>query len=157
MSDRITLFFVAAAVGVILGCNHRITVRDAWYRPPPGGYSQFQGRAVACEFMEVAPAHQDRATTMLLSDAVIPLGEQDAHDLATRSIVPVTAETHPFLIRALAGNPATGRFQVLFKNNEVLVYHGSLGHSSPSIRRTPLVVWLPSEPHQVYVALGVAE
>ena len=62
-----------------------------------------------------------------------------------------------FLVRAVYLNRVTGKFMVVPVGNELLVEHGSLGHSAAPMKRPALVVRLAHEPKTVYISCSMDE
>ena len=63
----------------------------------------------------------------------------------------------PFLVRAVARHENTGHFYASRCGPDLFIEHGSLGRSVPPSIKTPLVVFLPEPPRQVYVTWSIAE
>ena len=66
-------------------------------------------------------------------------------------------DTTPYLVRGLLLNRATGGFTVYVLEDQVVVYHRSLGRSAVPMTRQPLVLQLQQPPQEVYVAVSMAE
>jgi hypothetical protein len=54
-------------------------------------------------------------------------------------------------------NRGTGKFKVIPLRDELLVHHGSLGHSAAAMKRQALLVQLLRKPKVVFVTCGMAE
>jgi hypothetical protein len=63
----------------------------------------------------------------------------------------------PYLVRAVAKNEQTGHFRATRCGDDLVVSHGSLGHSTPRSTRLPLVVFLERAPVNIYVRWSMAE
>lgn len=61
----------------------------------------------------------------------------------------------PYLVRALYGNGATGRYIVLWKDDALVVGHASLGPSNPPTR-SALIICLSHVPEKIYGAVSFA-
>lgn len=61
----------------------------------------------------------------------------------------------PYLVRGLVLNEETGNFTVYQIDNNVWVYHASLGEKMPPTKKRPLVLFLNSKPQNVYVGVGM--
>jgi hypothetical protein len=77
--------------------------------------------------------------------------------LQTLQADPLTATLKPFLVRAVAKNEATGGFYVSSCRDSLAVSHVSLGHSVPTSKRLPIIVFLKRAPTRVYVGWQMAE
>jgi hypothetical protein len=62
----------------------------------------------------------------------------------------------PYLVRAVYGYKKTGGYLVRRMGNDLLVYHGSLGHSN-TYTKSALVVNLPYTPSRVLIEVGIDE
>jgi hypothetical protein len=62
----------------------------------------------------------------------------------------------PYLVRAVYGHAGTGAFSLKFFDDDLLILHQSLGHST-LYQKTALVVNLDYEPDQVFIRVKIAE
>lgn len=70
---------------------------------------------------------------------------------------PRTSELRPFLVRAVAKNERTGGFFASLCGESLEIIHGSLGYSTPSSIRAPVIVFLRTKPRTIYVSWEMAE
>jgi hypothetical protein len=66
------------------------------------------------------------------------------------------ADKQPYLVRAVYGHAGTGAFSLKRLDDDLLVIHRSLGHST-IYQKSALVVNLDFEPDQVYIRATIAE
>ena len=62
----------------------------------------------------------------------------------------------PYLVRAVYGHAGTGAFSLKRLENDLLVLHQSMGHST-IYQKTALVVNLDYEPDQIYIRAKIVE
>jgi hypothetical protein len=65
--------------------------------------------------------------------------------------------TKPYLTRGVYLNRGTGGFSVYILEDQLLVRHGSLGHSGVPMKRQALVVQLKRKPAEVFATCSMAE
>jgi hypothetical protein len=150
------------AFGCLLGCAHTETRQawsssDSWFSPP-SEWSRFR-QAQSLPSSDIAEVILERiasAEEQLRDCACIEISGDRAAELIGRPM-PLPAGRHLFLVRAVYLNRSTGQFMVVPIGSELLVEHGSLGHSAVSMKRQPLVVCLPQKPEKIYVSCSMDE
>jgi hypothetical protein len=65
-------------------------------------------------------------------------------------------DKQPYLVRAVYGHAGTGAFSLKRLDDDLLIVHRSLGHST-IYQKTALVVNLDYEPDQIYIRATIAE
>jgi hypothetical protein len=127
-----------------------------WLSPPPTVLEVGKGPEFPpTSFQEVAVHGRAKAQSLLANTAAYRLTRPEAQSFTNGQLHCAPTET-PYLVRALIGNRGTGHFFIHRSENVLLVFHGSLGHSSaPS--QTALVVCLAFRPSAVYGSISVAE
>jgi len=65
-------------------------------------------------------------------------------------------DKQPYLVRAVYGHAGTGAFSLKRLEDDLLILHQSLGHST-IYQKTALVVNLDFEPNQVFIRVKIAE
>ena len=65
-------------------------------------------------------------------------------------------DKQPYLVRAVYGHAGTGAFSLKQFDDDLLIVHQSLGHST-IYRKSALVVNLDYEPDQIYIRVKIAE
>jgi hypothetical protein len=149
---------LATAVACVLLCVHASCgeggVGDTWCNPAPTAL--VVGRDGRATEFAVVSAHLVEAEKKLETAAILPLAEADLgyYGVGARE---VATHVHPYLVRGLMGFEGTGRFDVGQYEDTLVVVHASLGSYMPRAKRSPLVVWLPNEPRQVYVEISIAK
>ena len=66
------------------------------------------------------------------------------------------ADKQPYLVRAVYGHAGTGAFSLKRLEDDLLILHQSMGHST-IYQKTALVVNLDYEPDQVFIRVKIAE
>jgi hypothetical protein len=66
------------------------------------------------------------------------------------------ADKQPYLVRAVYGHAGTGAFSLKRFEDDLLILHQSMGHST-IYQKTALVVNLDYEPNQVFIRVKIAE
>ena len=146
----------------LLGCAHTQMHRawssaDSWFHPPDDWLRFRQAQSLpATDLAEVLPGRLVAAEEQLRDVACVAVSSERAAELTGQKIE-AGAGTALFLVRAVCLNRATGRFSVVFAGRDLLVEHGSLGHSAVPMQRQALVVRLPRKPEVVYVSCGMDE
>lgn len=132
-------------------------VNDSWYRPPRD-LSRFRWtkRLPDSDLAEVTVELRAEAEVLLRDVACVETSDDRADELVGRE-VPKRVGAKFFLVRAVCLNRGTGRFAAYLVENELLVEHGSLGHSAPPMERQPLVICLARKPDTVYVSYSMAQ
>jgi hypothetical protein len=149
------------ALASLTGCTQPPTYQawssaDSWYHPPSewARFRQAQGLPDA-DIVEVAPDHMTAAEKQLRELSCVEIPTDRASELTGR-LIPSRAGSL-FLVRAVYLNRGTGKFMAVLVGSELLVEHGSLGHSAAPMRRQPLVVRLSQKPETVYVSCSMDE
>jgi hypothetical protein len=148
----------------LLGCAETQTrnswsSRDAWFHPPaewsrfPDPYSH---RLPDSDVVEVRPDRMAAAEGQLRDVACVEVSSQRAAELTGHPMEP-RAGSSLFLVRGVYLNRGTGKFMVVPVGRELLVEHGSLGHSAVPMKRQALIVRLPQKPEVVYVSCSMDE
>ena len=155
-----------ASLGLIvlgmLGCTQPQTHEawssaDSWFHPP-SDWSRFpQAQSLpSSDIAEVIPEQIAAAEEQLRDHACVEISADHAAELTGRPMPP-RADSRLFVVRAVYLNRGTGNFMVVPVGSELLVEHGSLGHSAVPMKRQPLVVRLPQKPETVYVSCSMDE
>jgi hypothetical protein len=98
------------------------------------------------------------AEAMLQTPSAVPLTDSQALELIGESPTREKANTRPFLIRAIGSHVGTSGFEIhANKNGDVTVKWGALSHHDIPPERRPIVVWLETPPHEIYLWFSVAE
>jgi hypothetical protein len=130
---------------------------DSWFHPPRDWMRFQQAQSLpATDVVEVLPDRLVAAEEQLRDVACVAVSSEQAADLTGQKIE-AGAGTSLFLVRAVYLNRATGSFSVVPVSRELLVEHGSLGHSAVPMKRQALVVRLPHKPEVIYVSCGMDE
>jgi len=96
------------------------------------------------------------AEAMLQNPSAVPLTDSQALELIGES--EIGEKVRPFLIRAIGSHVGTSGFEVLAnKNGDVTVIGTALSHHEIPPERRPIVVWLETPPHEIYLWFSVAE
>jgi hypothetical protein len=94
---------------------------------------------------------------MLQAPSAVPLTDSQALELAGESPIRLKANTRPFLIRAVGSHVGTSGFEIYTnKNGDVAVIGEALSHHDIPPERRPIVVWLETPPHEIYLWFSVA-
>jgi hypothetical protein len=149
-------------LGGLLGCSETQTrsawsSRDAWFHPPVE-WSRFQKAQSLpdVDVVEVTPDRMASAEEQLRYVTCAEISNQRAAELTGQPMAS-GAGGSLFLVRGVYLNRGTGKFMVVFVGRELLVEHGSLGHSAVPMKRQALVVHLPQKPEVVYVSCSMDE
>ena len=158
--NRIRFLCLVVLCGIVGGCAGGRTAwnsEDAWYHPLPEGTSLAEWQQLDRERVHEVTAAGLSETEGLLQD--VPLVELTREQAASLIATPLAdlPGTKPFLVRGLLLNRSTGGFAVYVLEDQVVVYHRSLGGGSSTISRQPLVLQLEQAPTQVYVAVSMAK
>ncbi len=176
MSHRnlgVGLLFLFLAVGIALwiGFAYRqhgsdvinVTARNSWLRHEPDGPEWSQWTKIPEEsFSPVPSANRDEAVRLLTDVSVVDLDDRNLKTFAPTLPSPADG-TNPYLIRgvflqAQDGEPmGTGRFECYRRGKDVLVLFGCLGRESWGTGKSPLVIWLPFKPEEIFVTCFMAE
>jgi hypothetical protein len=158
---RYLTFVLSLALVFVAGCKEPQTHSvwssvDSWYHPPSDWtpFRQAQGLS-GSDIIEVSSGHMQAAEEQLSELACAQITPERASDLTGHSITS-RAGSSLFLVRAVFFNRG-GKFMVKPVGNELLVEHGSLGHSSVPMKRQALVVRLSQKPERVFVSCSIAE
>ena len=157
---RSTAFILSLALMWLIGCAPSQTHRawssvDSWYHPP-SQWTRFRQaqRLPDADIMEVDPDGMVSAEEQLRVLACVEIAPDRATELTGRFIAP-RAGSSLFLVRALCLNRGTGKFLVTPIGSELLVEHGSLGHSAVLMKRQALVVRLSQKPETIYASCSM--
>jgi len=141
------------------GCGHDThdtsawTTKDAWYTPGP----TMEPSAPALPKEKIYPVVDGQvaaATSLLMSASVVPVTAAQGSVFSGKTLT----SSHLYVVRGISLNEATGAFEVfLLPADDIVVFHGSLGHSAVPMKRHPVVVELEHSPRQVYVECSMAE
>ena len=145
-------------VGLLVGCRGASTPSvDGWYRAPPEEQPFYwDWPELDPTRIHVVPEGQQAAAQGLLErDALVEIAPQQAAELLGQAL-PDAPGTTPYLVRGLCRNPGTGKYVVYVGDDEIAVYHGSLGSGSPPMMRQALVLQLEKRPGEVYVLSSVS-
>jgi hypothetical protein len=160
---RCTLFILSLALVWLSSCSPpkresaTSSTVDSWYRPPSDWTRFRQAKALPdADVTQVSPALMASAEGQLRDAAWVKVTPDRASELAGHPMK-AQADSSFFLVRAVFLNRGTGKFSVTLVGSELLVEHGSLGHSSAPMKRQALVVRLPQPPEVVFVSCSMAE
>ena len=144
----------------LLGCagSHRAwTTADSWYHATQDTSRFWQAdRLPDADVMQVAPDKMAEAQKQLREAACVGLSSQRASELVGQRVESVSGK-RLFLVRGVYLNRGTGRFMVVPVGSELMVEHGSLGHSPVPMKRQALIVRLSQKPETVYVTCSMDE
>ncbi len=119
---------------------------DSWVRVAPK--SAFSGLSEVSleDVFAISEDHLDAAIQDLQSAPSVKLTRHRASDLVGRPL----PDGDYYLIRAVCGSCATGRYYVYFGLGRVIIDHLSLTSRPGVSRRWPIVARLPASPTDVY-------
>jgi hypothetical protein len=159
---RSTAFILSLALVWLMGCTQSQTHRawsstDSWYHAPSewARFRQAQGLPDA-DIVEVAPDQMTAAEEQLRELFCVEISADRASELIGHLIAP-RAGSSLFLVRAVYLNRGTGKFMAVPVRSELLIEHGSLGHSAVPMKRQALVVRLSQKPETIYVSCSMDE
>jgi hypothetical protein len=105
----------------------------------------------------VLDSEEPVAEVMLQAPSAVPLTDSQALELAGESPIRPKVNTRPFLIRAVGSHVGTSGFEIhTNKNGDVIVIGEALSHHDIPPERRPIVVWLETPPHEIYLWFSVA-
>ena len=139
----------------IAGCGRRAwTTADPWYSPRP--LHRLPDERQRVPVAEVKASARGEAARRLADASVIPLSAEEATGYLDRPL-DAPASHNLYLVRGVYLNRGTGSVRAYFDGRDLTVHHGSLGRRAVPMRRQPLVVALPTQPHNLYVTASMAE
>ena len=144
----VTLCGLGCLVGERDGCEWLSPVH---YGPESPGWVPL----ALAEVHEVTPSSRANATSRLDAKAVLLLDHSQLEYFTgcrTFTRIPMNA----YLVRAVYGHEGTGAYTVSRREDDLLVYHSSLGRSSPC-HKSAVVLTIDFTPREIYVARSVAE
>ncbi|MEJ2155156.1 MAG: hypothetical protein P8X96_07455 [Desulfobacteraceae bacterium] len=127
---------------------------DSWYNLPKTGSLSSETDDV--EYIEIKKTRQNFAQALLEKESIIELSRKEAINLGFDE-QSYDRLLRIFLVRSVYLNEATGNFLLSMQGNDLVVFHGSLGHSPALMKRKALMVLLPEKPANVYVYCLMAE
>ena len=123
-------------------------VADPWVRVAPMDAFKTLSAAPSSDIFPVAENHVGEAIRDLQTASAVKITSGRADQLTGRTL----SSGDYYLIRALCGACATGKYDVYFSSDgRVVVAHLSLASRSRPPTRWPIVARLPSAPADVYV------
>ena len=158
---NVRLVFVSILLsGLLSGCGQdrrAWTAEDAWGNPLPAGTRLNEWAQVERDRVhEVGESRLAEAEALLQDVSSVQISSAQAAEFVGAPLPDVPGTT-PYLVRGLLLNRATGGFTVYVLEDQVTIYHRSLGRSAVPMIRQPLVVQLQKPPQEVYVAVSMAE
>ena len=151
-----------ATAALLAACGHEwdheaSSSLDSWFRPPANwnGFRQAP-RLPDSDILEVAPGGAAAAVEQLRNAACLEISAEQAAEIAGRKTLSA-GDGKWYLVRGVCLNRGTGKFTVVEVGSELLVEHGSLGHSAVPMKRQPLIVRLQRKPETVYVSCSMDE
>jgi hypothetical protein len=155
MNVRVSILGAIALVFVQACPSADAQLRCPWLHSAPETEVPVEWvRLPSSDFYEVVASMHAVAMSDLASAVLVPLSVERAKTFNDR--YEPTPGKQPYLVRALYGHAATGRYGVLRYGKDLRVYHGSLGHTSVC-HESALVVNLDFVPREVYIEVSIAE
>jgi hypothetical protein len=106
----------------------------------------------------VLDSKESVAEGMLQAESALPLTDNQVLELAGELPVRPNTKARPFLIRAVGSHDGTTGFEIhANKNGDVTAIGGALSNHDIPPERRPIVVWLETPPHEIYLWFSVAE
>lgn len=128
-----------------------------WLLPPPSIYRDpYKTYLDDSSFHEVEDAKHGEAFSILMDHEAVALSADQQAEFSHGSLRCPSA-TRPYLVRAIYGFRGTGSYRISQNKTALIVFHGSLGHTTPEPKKSALVVCLSSQPLEVYGSISVAE
>lgn len=134
------------------------TTVDSWYNaPPPEAPRRREWEGLdRARIHEVIESREPQAEELLQDVSIVELNCEQAAEFIGEAL-PEVPGTKPYLTRAVYLNRGTGGFSVYLLEDELLVYHRSLGRRAVPMKRQALVLQLERQPTQVFVTCSMAE
>jgi hypothetical protein len=141
------------------------TTQDSWFQPTSIGMAWLQATATERakwtwiehdQIFQITGPRAASAEARLQKAPVVKLTLAEAEELAGKRLAPPPGKT-PHLVRSVYLIEGTGRFSVGYRDNLLVVNHGSLGSNPVPMKRRSLIVFLPLTPTDVFVECWMAE
>ena len=138
-----------------LKTNSAWTSLDTWYNEPtqteitPWEWEEIK-------YYEVNSSLQEEAQSHLINDSIKEITKKQITNYLNQTPT-INKISKFFLVRAVYLNEYTGSFNVYRNNNELWVYHGSLGKYPVPMKRRALIVMLKQKPEVVYITCMMDE
>ncbi len=133
------------------------TSEDSWYEPPPEGSLRGPGEVLErARIHEVLEAKEAEAEALLEEVAILELTDAQASAF-TGETLPQVPGTRAYLVRGVYLSEGTGSFSVTVYDGQLVVFHGSLGSGSYTMRRQALVIQLEQPPDDVFVTCSMTK
>jgi hypothetical protein len=153
------------SISLAVGCHSSIDAVTAekarrareWVRLNPS--IEEWGDTLADSRWRVVPDSKESvAERMLQVQSALPLTDTQVLELAGEPPMRQETNTRPFLIRAVGSHVGTAGFEIhANRNGDVSAIGMALSHHDIPPERRPIVVWLKTPPHEVYLWFSVAE
>jgi hypothetical protein len=150
------IFLLALSLG---GCKDHggASTVDSWARARAPGLDFGKGNQLDdSRIHQVPEAMETGAEALLVDVSCIELTAEQAEKTLGRKL-PEIPGTKPYLTRGVYLNRGTGHFRVTMLDDNLGVFHGSLGHHAVPMKRQALVLQLERIPKEVYVSCHMAE
>jgi len=153
------MLFVALFVLLVVGAckNSEMQAGAEWLREPDSEDVQSEN------IFDIPKSDIYEVTASKVNLAFIELEQTDISKLSPELAIWYTghyytcpADKQPYLVRAVYGHAGTGAFSLKRLEDDLLIVHQSLGHST-IYQKTALVVNLDFEPDQVFIRVKIAE
>jgi hypothetical protein len=167
MKGLVSLFLLAA----LLACTtsscgpgrtptprRSFTTQDPWYTglPSEGPLYWTWPELDPGRIQEVVESKQPEAERLLEDVPILELGDEQAAEFVGGALAGAPG-TRPYLTRGLYLNRQTYMFTVYVREDQLVVYHGTLGTSPLPMRRQALVLQLERKPSEVFVTCTMDE
>ena len=151
-------------VSLVVGCHESVDAVTAekarkareWIRFNPS--IEWGDTLADSRWRIVLDSKESVAEAMLQVQTAVPLTDNQVLELAGEPPMRPKTNTRPFLIRAVGSHVGTAGFEIQAnRNGDITVIGGALSHHDVPPERRPIVVWLETPPHEIYLWFSVAE
>ena len=148
------LLKITAVLTLANATQLRATEANTWLPEQPQEIKAKSGKRISDDkYFEVSASKLEMAEDFLAKESVFP--EREPIDNWGSNGFKCGDGEKPYLVRALYGNGATGRYVVFWKDDALVVGHASLGPSNPPTR-SALIVCLSHAPGKIYGSVSFA-
>lgn len=154
VSFNAILLGLVAVLALIVAGQLRATESSAWLPEEPENIKAKSEKNIPDDkYFEVSASKLEMAEDFLAKEPLFP--ERLPVDNWGSNGFKCGDGEKPYLVRALYGNGATGRFILSWKDEALIIGHASLG-SSNSLKRSALIVCLSHAPEKIYGSVSFA-
>lgn len=138
--------------------DKKVYPRDSWYSDVPSSLTPWDWDKIEQLYVFEVDRNEDVAEGILHDKTSIPISAAQFQSFTGKQLTSLDVNNRrPFLVRSLYINKMPRGFLVHYKGTQLWIHHDSVGQTSLPMKRQALILFLKTQPTEIFITCALAE